>query len=160
MKRLEVQACFIAGVISDLSYFTYKPWTLVKRMMFCKTKYFLLNIPLSAPDLAGYALTHVNFAFYFSWIVMILFTFKTNWWNMGTCKSKHESYLFFGFYQVDQAEVNFLCLLGKHSKILPSHAIIFSLRELFTLFQGQCSVLDRSLSCIFWKEHCPGNLVF
>lgn len=47
---------------------------------------------------------------------------------------------FFVFYQLDQAEVNFLFPQGKHSKILPPHAIIFSLKELFLLFQGKCRV--------------------
>ena len=43
MKQHEVQACFIAHVISDLSYFIYKLWILLKMTMFCKMKYFSLK---------------------------------------------------------------------------------------------------------------------
>lgn len=73
MKQHEVQACFIAHVISDLRYFIFKLWILLKMTMFYQMKCFLLNIPLSALNLVRHALTHVHFTFiYFFWKVMIL----------------------------------------------------------------------------------------
>lgn len=63
MKPLEVQACFGTGVISDLSYFIYKPWTFVKETKFYKTQHFPLTIALSTLDLTWYALAHFNIAF-------------------------------------------------------------------------------------------------